>query len=141
MSTVYAAVVFTLNEMLDPVLTLMSVAKPCIDSSPGPLTSHSEGGEPAFEFSHTTGLVGAAHGSAALACADGTAAIPDRTTHNETVKASRDLTATAPPPSDAWNVITGSSPCPRCGNCRCRRGGARKKRGRSSDTPSTNTMS
>src|SRR5438034_3741683 len=50
------AFVLTLNVMVPPWFTLMSVANPWMVGSPAPLTSHSLGGLPASAFSHTTAL-------------------------------------------------------------------------------------
>src|SRR3954447_3029429 len=44
---------------------LNDVAKPWIDGSPAPLTSHSDAGEPGRQFSATTGLAGDVHGPSA----------------------------------------------------------------------------
>ena len=54
-----------LNSTVSPVSTLMSVAKPWIDASPAPLTSHSEAGLPGRQFSATISLSGVSHGPAA----------------------------------------------------------------------------
>ncbi len=59
-----------------PALTLMSVAKPRMLVS-SVVTSQTDSGVPGLEFSHTTGLVGAAHGSVELAWATVGAPTPD----------------------------------------------------------------
>src|SRR6266550_5076162 len=67
MSMRYAdAFVFTLNAMRSPALTLMSAANPSIVALPRPSgRSHSLCAFPGFEFSHTMGFTGVAHGSEA----------------------------------------------------------------------------
>src|SRR3954452_11239548 len=50
--------VFTLNVTVPPRSTLRSVAKPWIDASPAPLTSHSLAGFPGRQFSATMGFGG-----------------------------------------------------------------------------------
>ena len=61
------AAVSILKRIGDPTLTLMSVAKPWIVSSPAPSTSHSDAGEPALLFSHEMALPPTPHGSAKAA--------------------------------------------------------------------------
>ena len=57
MSMPYAvASVFTLKCTVSPRLTLICVAKPWIDGSPAPLTSHWLGGLPGRQFSATIGI-------------------------------------------------------------------------------------
>src|SRR5687768_14392885 len=63
----------------------MSVAKPTIEGSPPPLTSHSDDGLPGLEFSQTIGLPPGSHGSAACALTgtsrkDSTTTVTVRTT-------------------------------------------------------------
>ncbi len=54
-----------LNEIVSPLLTLMAVAKPWIESSPDPSTSHWLGGTPGCVFSHATAFTtGGVHGAA-----------------------------------------------------------------------------
>ncbi len=63
--------VWTLNEMVPPMFTLVSVAKPWMDASPPP-ESQTDCGVPGFEFSHAMALPPAPHGSAWAAGARGT---------------------------------------------------------------------
>src|SRR4029079_5366371 len=56
----FVALVSTLNVTVEPRSTLMSVAKPWMDESPAPLTSHSLAAFPARQFSATTAFGGAA---------------------------------------------------------------------------------
>src|SRR4051794_34490561 len=73
MSIEYArASVLTLNWIVCPAFTLMSVPKPWIEGSPSPSMSHSDGGLPGLLFSQAITWTGAAHGSLA-ARADGAA--------------------------------------------------------------------
>ncbi|MFC5751783.1 hypothetical protein [Actinomadura rugatobispora] len=57
--------VLILNWTVCPTFTLNEVVKPSIVWPPPDAFSHSEGGEPGFEFSHATGLPPASHGPAA----------------------------------------------------------------------------
>ncbi|MDI2023247.1 hypothetical protein PJL18_03795 [Paenarthrobacter nicotinovorans] len=56
-----------LKRMGCPALTLISVEKPWIVSSPAPSMSHSEGGLPGLEFSHATAFTMGSQGPAATA--------------------------------------------------------------------------
>ncbi len=68
-----AEVVFTLNPMVEPRFTLMSVAKPWMDALPEPVMFHSVLGFPVLVFSQATSVsTGASH--AAAAAGRGTAA-------------------------------------------------------------------
>ena len=66
--------VFTLKPMVEPRLTLMSVAKPWIEALPEPVMFHSLLGLPVLVFSQATSFsTGASH--AAAAAGRGTAAM------------------------------------------------------------------
>src|SRR5437870_3243842 len=56
------AVVSTLKWTVSPLLTLISVAKPCRLGSPAPLMSHSVAGLPGCWFSQTIGFAWGSHG-------------------------------------------------------------------------------
>ena len=75
-----------LNEIVSPLLTLIAVAKPWIDSSPYPSTSHWLRGTPACVFSHATALTtGGVHGAAS----DAAGARPKATREAASVAAPR----------------------------------------------------
>src|SRR5215470_8478645 len=65
--------VSTLNPIVPPWSTLMSVAKPWMAELPDPVMPHWLSGVPGLVFSQATGLwIGASHGAASAGGADGT---------------------------------------------------------------------